>query len=212
MKMCGMRWAMLAHVRHRARQQCTALVAALALLVPSSRLTRHAPRAVPARHASTFPSLPPAFSRPSAPAAGDTARPRFRLGATPAGRPASGSVEIVPAPSPFGVAATSDGRLVFDLTITVRDLPPASSFGPYTHYEAWLTTPKLDIVKDLGSISNDGTLHAQADWNKFTIIVSAEATPVPRKWGPAIVLIGRSQSSLMQSFASHPLFSTPEPD
>jgi len=139
-------------------------------------------------------------------------RPKFRLGSTPAARQASGWVELVPAQSPFGVATTRDGRLVFDLDITVTDLPAASDLGPYTRYEAWLTTPKLDLIHDLGSIENGKPIHAQADWNKFTIIVSAEAAAAPHKWSSAIALIGRSPSSLMQSFASHPLFSTPEPD
>jgi len=140
------------------------------------------------------------------------ARPRFRLGSTPAARQASGWVELAPAQSPFGVATTRDGRLVFELEITAADLPAASDLGPYTHYEAWLTTPKLDLIHDLGPIENNRAVHAQADWNKFTIIVSAEGAPVGRKWTSAIALIGRSPSSLMQSFASHPLFSVPEPD
>jgi hypothetical protein len=141
-----------------------------------------------------------------------TGRPKFRLAPTPAGRPASGWVELAPSQSPFGVAATSDGRLVYDLDITATDLPAASDLGAFTHYEVWLTTPKLDVVRDLGPLQNNVTLHAHADWNKFTIIVSAEPTPVGRKWGTSIALIGRSPSSLMQSFASHPLFSVPEPD
>jgi hypothetical protein len=139
-------------------------------------------------------------------------KPRFHLGSTPAARQASGWVDLAPAPSPFGVATTRDGRLVFDLEITAANLPAASDLGPYTHYEAWLTTPKLDLIHDLGPIENGKTVRAQADWNKFTIIVSAESAPVGKKWTPAIALIGRSPSSLMQSFASHPLFSTPEPD
>ena len=151
----------------------------------------------------------PARDAPTDTAAG---RPRFRLGSTPTARQASGWVELAPAQSPFGVATTRDGRLVFDLEITATDLPSASDLGPYTHYEAWLTTPKLDLVHDLGPIDNNHAVHAQADWNKFTIIVSAEAAPVGHKWTSAIALIGRSPSSLMQSFASHPLFSTPEPD
>lgn len=157
-------------------------------------------------------AIPPAARSVPAIAADSTATPRFRLGPTPAARGASGWVQLAPAPSPFGVAATRDGRLVYDLAITVTDLPPVGDLGAYSRYEVWLTTPKLDEVHDLGPIENDGTVHAQADWNKFTIIVSAEPNPVPRKWGTAIALIGRSPSSLMQSFASHPLFSTPEPD
>jgi len=139
-------------------------------------------------------------------------RPRFRLAPTPVARPASGWVELVPAASPFGVAATVDGSLVFDLEITVADLPPVSTLGSYTHYEAWLATPKLDVVHDLGTIENNVLVRAQADWNKFTVIVSPEASAGVRRWGSTVALIGRSPSSLMQSFASHPLFSIPEPD
>jgi hypothetical protein len=101
---------------------------------------------------------------------------------------------------------------MYDLDIAVSGLPPASSFGPYTGYEAWVATPKLDVVRALGPIENGTTLKAGADWNKFTVIISAESTPIGRKWSKAVALIGRSPSSLMQSFASHPLFSTPEPD
>jgi hypothetical protein len=155
---------------------------------------------------------PTAIRSPSVNADSIDGRPTFRLGATPAGRPGVGVVEIVPAQSPFGVAATKDGRLVFALAITATGLPPVSSLGDYAHYEAWLTTPKLDIVRDLGPIENSATVHAEADWNKFTIIVSAEGAPGAHRWSKVIALIGRSPSSLMQSFASHPLFSTPEPD
>ena len=118
----------------------------------------------------------------------------------------------MPAQSPFGVAATGDGRLVFDLEITATDLPPVNTVGEYNHYEAWLTTPKLDLIHDLGPVQDKTPVHAQVDWNKFTIIISAESATGGRKWGSAIVLIGRSPSSLMQSFANHPLFSVPEPD
>jgi hypothetical protein len=140
------------------------------------------------------------------------AKPEFRLAPTPQGRPGSGVVQLVPTQSPFGIAATRDGRLVYDLDIAVSGLPPASALGPYTGYEAWVATPKLDVVRALGPIQNGAALQGEADWNKFTVIISAESPPVGHKWSAAVALIGRSPSSLMQSFASHPLFSTPEPD
>src|SRR5208283_4294291 len=49
--------------------------------------------------------------------------PGFRLVSTPRAHPASGWVELVPATSPFGLAASRDGRIVYDLDITVADLP-----------------------------------------------------------------------------------------
>ena len=51
-------------------------------------------------------------------------------------------------------------------------LPPVSDIGAYAGYEAWLATPNLDVVRRLGTIQNDSTLHADADWNKFTVIVT----------------------------------------
>ena len=138
------------------------------------------------------------------------APPGFLLAATPRARPASGWVELIPAPSPFGLDASRDGRIVYDLDITISGLPAPSSFGSYAVYEAWIATPKLDLVRDLGAITIGAPLHAQVDWNKFTVLVSAESTPIHGKWGDAIVLIGRSPSSLMQSFAGHPFYKTGE--
>jgi hypothetical protein len=99
---------------------------------------------------------------------------------------------------------------VYDLDIMVADLPLPSSLGPYTSYEVWLTTPKLDLIKDVGAISSGVPLRAQVDWNKFTVIVSAESAPVHVKWSDAIVLVGRSPSATMQSFAGHPFYKTGE--
>jgi hypothetical protein len=192
----------IAAQRRRLRPVGQATVLSIAVLLPAGSFR------IPAR------ALPLVAIDTRVGAAIDTVpgRPTFRLGPTPAGRPASGRVEWVPAQSPFGVAATSDGRLVFDLEITATALPPVNNVGDYNHYEAWLTTPKLDFIHDLGPVQNNVPVHAQVDWNKFTIIISAESAAGGRKWGSAIVLIGRSPSSLMQSFANHPLFSVPEPD
>jgi hypothetical protein len=137
-------------------------------------------------------------------------RPRFLLMATQRARPASGWVMLAPAPSPFGIAASDDGRITYDLDISVSDLPEPSTFGPYSIYVAWLTTPKLDVVRNLGAITDKTSVHAEVDWNKFTVLVSAESAPNHARWSDAIVLVGRSPSSLMQSFAGHPFYKTGE--
>jgi hypothetical protein len=66
-------------------------------------------------------------------------------------------------------------------------------------------------VRDLGAIRNDAPLRTRADWNKFTIVVSAEGTPIRARWSGTIVLSGRSPSSLMQSFAGHSFYNTGMP-
>lgn len=122
----------------------------------------------------------------------------------------SGWVALAPARSPFALDVTPDGRVVYDLEIVVHGLPAPSSLGHYTVYEAWLATPKLDLIHPLGPIRNDAPLRAQADWNKFTVFISAEATPGAKKWS-GVVLVGRSPSSLMQSFVGHPFYNNGVP-
>ncbi len=134
--------------------------------------------------------------------------PRFRLAPTYRARLAAGSVVLTPSASPFVLAASRDGTFNYDLQIQADDLPPASSMGAYSTYEAWIATPKLDSVHDLGAIENGKVLRAKAAWNKFTVFVTAEAPPIGKKWSGAVVLVGRSPSSLMQSFAGHPFYNT----
>jgi hypothetical protein len=138
-------------------------------------------------------------------------RPRFRLAAVGPVSVATGYVALAPAQSPFALAVTKDGRITFDLDITVHNLPAPSTLGPYTSYQAWLATPNLDVVRHLGAVSNDSAFRARADWNKFTVVISAEPAVTGQHWRGAIVLVGRSPSSLMQSFAGHPFYNTGMP-
>jgi len=137
--------------------------------------------------------------------------PRFRLAPTDKAPRAVGWVQLVPAVSPFAVSVSRDGRLVYDLDIMAHDLPPVGWLGAYTGYVAWLASPNLEVVRRLGAIRNDSTIHATADWNKFTVIVTAEPSKPGQKWSGAVVLVGRSPSSLMQSFADHPFYNTGTP-
>ena len=151
-----------------------------------------------------------AFMLPSA--FGPPGRPRFRLAAVGPAALASGYVELAPARSPFGLAVTKDGHIAYDLAITVHNLPAPWTLGAFSSYHAWLSTPNLDVVEHLGVVVNDSVLRAQADWNKFTIVVTAEPAATSTKhWKGAIVLVGRSPSSLMQSFVGHPFYNTGMP-
>jgi hypothetical protein len=109
------------------------------------------------------------------------------------------------------LAATKDGRIVYDLDINVHNLPAPSALGAFTAYHAWLATPNLETVHHLGVVANDSALRANADWNKFTVVITAEAATVGAHWHGPIVLVGRSPSSLMQSFAGHPFYNTGTP-
>ena len=100
--------------------------------------------------------------------------PRFRLAPTYRARTAVGSVVLTPSASPFGLAVSRDGTFNYDLDIQVDDLPEASALGAYTTYEAWVATPALDMVRDLGAVENGHVLRAKAAWNKFTVFVTAD--------------------------------------
>ena len=133
---------------------------------------------------------------------------RFPLTATARARGAVGSGYLQLAPSPFGIAVTADGHLVYDLALTTKRLRPPSALGPYQVYVAWLSTPELDRYEKLGAVGESGELRVRtSSMNKFILMVTAEpSADVAKRSGP-VVLRGVSPSGLLQSFGSHELFS-----
>ncbi|MEP6691406.1 MAG: hypothetical protein ABJD07_09630 [Gemmatimonadaceae bacterium] len=136
---------------------------------------------------------------------------RFALTSTGRVKGASGVVRLVPASSPFGVAVTADGHTTYDLTLTVAGLPDPPSLGAFTAYIAWIATPDLGSVERLGAIAQGRPVAGRTSWNKFVIVVTAEAsTRAEKRRGPSL-LVGRSPSATMQSFADHPFYNTGAP-
>ena len=120
----------------------------------------------------------------------------------PAARSAVGVADVNFASSPFGVAVSADGRYIYDLLVSVSNLPAAPEGSAYI---VWITTPSLDQVRRLGSLSPDQAVSGRVDWNKFLVVVSLEETgigPLPRWKGP-IVMRGLSRSGLMHTSAGH---------
>ena len=124
----------------------------------------------------------------------------------PATPHATAHARLVFAPSPFGVAVTSDGHSRYDIEMTITGLPLPSTLGRYTEYVAWAATPDLTQWVRLGSVTNGRNTVGTVDFNKFLLVLSAEpATPGGSPSGPT-VLHGTSPSGYIQSFLSHPLF------
>ena len=121
------------------------------------------------------------------------------------GMAGSGVATLVPAPSPFGVTLTTDGHPVFDITVTVQNLPPAKALGG-AHFAAWATTQDLIDADFIGIIGPDGKAIGKVAWNKYIVLVSIEPDPVPKHWTGAVVLRGFSPSTYLANYASHPLF------
>ena len=114
---------------------------------------------------------------------------------------ASGSIELKPLMSPFGVSVTPEGRYVFDATITVKNLPEPASLGPYTVWVVWLATPSLEKIRNLGAIKPGQSITARVDFTKMMYIVSAEQTAALDRFKGQLVLVGRSASARVQNLA-----------
>jgi suppressor of ftsI len=101
--------------------------------------------------------------------------------------------------SPFGVTVTPEGRHRHELTAWVTDLPDPASLGAFTTYVAWATPLVLDPVVKLGEITNGRTELGEVAFNKYLILVTAEASAdVTERTGP-LVIRGRSPSSRMEA-------------
>lgn len=136
---------------------------------------------------------------------------KFPLRATSRARGAKGAGHLRIAQSPFGIALTADGHLVYDLEVTIEGLRaprPSGGRGGGT-YIAWLTTPELDRFDKLGPVEPSGTFsYRVSTMNKFILLVSLEASEAVTKRAGPTVLRGVSPSGLMQNMESHELFST----
>ncbi|WP_423926037.1 multicopper oxidase domain-containing protein [Candidatus Palauibacter sp.] len=112
---------------------------------------------------------------------------------------AQGFVELGRVPSPFGVTVTPSGHHIRELTAHIEGLPPPSSLGPYAVYMAWATPLELAPVVPLGPVGNGEHRLGRVAFNKFLVMVSAEASAdVETREGP-LVLRGRSPSALMEA-------------
>jgi len=121
---------------------------------------------------------------------------------TQRGGDATGVVELSRPWSPFGVTVTPEGRHRHELTAWIAGLPEPATLGPYTTYVAWATPLVLDPVVKLGEVRNGRNDLGEVSFNKYLVLVTAEASAeVSERTGP-LVIRGRSPSSLM---AAHDL-------
>jgi hypothetical protein len=131
----------------------------------------------------------------------------FELSPTAMAPGASGEGRLRLAWSPFGIAVSESGFLVYELELTIGNLPPPGRLGSYTTYVAWIASPELDRVERLGAVAPSGALRARIQsWNKFLVLVTPERHTEPERRAGPVVLQGRSPSGLMASFQSHELF------
>ncbi len=108
-----------------------------------------------------------------------------------------GSVELRPASTPFGAAVTPAGTHIWDLQITVEDLPDPASLGDYSTYIAWALSPVLAPVFKLGEL-RDGRVSGTTALDQFLVFVTAEASADVEERRGRLVVRGLSASTRMQ--------------
>ncbi len=111
---------------------------------------------------------------------------------------ASGRAELGRVPSPFGTRVSIDGHHEFDVAVVLRGLPDPSSIGPYTTYVAWATTPLLRPMVNLGPVGNGRAELGRVGFDKFLILITAEATADVDSYQGRLVLRGISASMRME--------------
>ncbi len=111
----------------------------------------------------------------------------------------TGTLEIKPVPTPFGVSVTADGHPRQRLATTIANLPSARSLGDYTVFVAWAYSVALDSAVRLGVVTNGRTELGELHYNQFRILVSAEKSATVAERTGRLVLRGTSPSARLMA-------------
>jgi FtsP/CotA-like multicopper oxidase with cupredoxin domain len=117
---------------------------------------------------------------------------------------AAGVARLVPPASPFGIAVSPAGEMLYDVVFDLHDLPAPSSLGAYKTFVAWAAAPQMHPLVKLGEVRNGTTRPGRVSLDRFLLIVTAEpsadtaslassGTPTGR-----VVLRGTSAAMRMQ--------------
>jgi hypothetical protein len=131
---------------------------------------------------------------------------KIDLRPTSAAPSASGVALLSPARSPFGIALTRDGHVIFDVAFTATGLPAPSTLGRFDGYVAWAARDDLGEAQKLGVITNGEPLKGRVAYNKFLVVVTAENGGGGRMWTGPIVLRGFAPSALLENFSGKTMF------
>lgn len=110
----------------------------------------------------------------------------------------TGRAQLVPPPTPFGIAVSPAGETLHDVRLTLRGLPPPSSLGDFTTYMAWATTPQMTPELRLGEVANGEVTLGRIPFDRFLILITAERSAGVATREGRLVLRGTSASVRMQ--------------
>ncbi len=119
----------------------------------------------------------------------------------PGARRATGAAAVTFTPSPFGISISPKGNYVYNLDISIENLPPAREGA----YVVWVSTADLDQIKRLGTLDDAMKISGQVHWNKYLVIITLEpsANVTGDIWQGPVVLRGMSRSGMMHTMAGH---------
>jgi suppressor of ftsI len=116
----------------------------------------------------------------------------------------TGVARILPPASPFGIAVSAAGEMLYDVDFDLRGLPAPASLGAYTTFVAWAAAPEMHPVVKLGEVRNGVTRVGRVHLDRFLLIVTAEASigeaSLGNVAGPSgrVVIRGTSAAMRMQ--------------
>lgn len=108
------------------------------------------------------------------------------------------SVELSYVSTPFTVAVTRDGVPRYRPVFRPREFVAPSTLGNYTSYVAWAMTPDMRRTVKLGTVRGTPAILRDVDFEKFTLLVTAERDSSVVEPGGRIVLRAQSPSSRLQ--------------
>jgi FtsP/CotA-like multicopper oxidase with cupredoxin domain len=172
------------------------LAALTALLVTPTVRRTIADHAPPAR-SSAQPATATCAASPRG-AAGDADLYCIELLPGPGIDGAAGTARLTPPQTPFGIAVTAAGEQLHDLSFSLAGLPEPKSLGAYSAYVAWATTPQMTPEIRLGEVRNGEARLGPVPFDRFLILITAEASAAAKSRSGRIVLRGTSASVRMQ--------------
>ena len=79
-----------------------------------------------------------------------------------------------PPSSPFGLAVTPAGAVLYDVNLELPEAPDLTPFPGATTLVAWAATPQFDSEMRLGEVRPGVTRVRRIPFNRFLVLVSAE--------------------------------------
>ncbi len=73
--------------------------------------------------------------------------------------------------SPFTVSVDREGHALYQLAMTLTNLPTPRSLGPYSTYVAWATSPSVTDPIKLGEVRNGLNIAGIIGLNRFIVTV-----------------------------------------